>query len=130
MNSYYHAFQIGFNFYYIWAVISVLISVGIGLCQFQVKRGRIRKLFSNKVFILFSALTSLVFAILFVKESTRGMIQFLDNGLTASESPMWSIFVLPVIIIIVVIAFGAIIYYVGRFTACYKLAVLKDKRRH
>ena len=129
MNEYYHAFTIGFNYWYILMILSIATSVMFGLKQYRLsKRGRIEKMFSNLPYKVLTGISTAIFMVLFLRESTSGLIQLLDNGLARNESAAWSMIVFPVVYFLIVFAYAFIIYYSGRFVACFKLATLKEMR--
>ena len=88
LNSYYHEFSIGFNWYYIVApVLAILIGV-IGYHGHLFDRKRKKHMYFRSWVI---PTTSMIFTIivmaLVMKESQHGIVQVFDNNLGKYESP-------------------------------------------
>lgn len=133
MNKYYHDFSIGFNWWMVLLVVSVVVMIIVGRSQYELRRrdGKLRifKMFSSKRYYLIVSLLTVAFTVLFLKESWRGVIQMFDNSLSYTDSPVYSL-----LLLVVILPFGMGFYayflsMVGKFAATMKLDKLREKRR-
>ena len=120
-----------------WWVVVFFVTVGImitlGVNQYQIQRvnhkRRVRRHFKNSVYGVVTGLSTALFAFLFVKESWRGVVQFLNNSLSASDSPAWSIILAPFAVLLVVTLYAMFVYYVGKLTGRIKFSTLVEELR-
>lgn len=130
MSSYYHAFVPGFNWWYIVAPVMVLVVGYVGTKRFRLTRSlKIKVVFNDRLLVLLSVLASVVFGIMLVIESMDGIIQLCDNALTKQDSPAWTLFTAPFVLVMAVFSYGSITYFVGRFMSYEKYSYLCRIRR-
>lgn len=94
MNNFYHSFSIGFNFWFILLPIQVAIMVAFGISNVRMNEmtGKVQS--RDQLGTVTSALSivmTIITLIVIACESSRGIIQFLDNQLAPGDDPLWSI---------------------------------------
>ena len=138
MNGYafYHEMSLDsvmLNWWVVVFFVTVGVMVWIGVKQFRSERiggkFRIKRVYDNRIYKLVTATSSVIFGILFIAESWRGVIQLLDHSMSANDSPAWSIILSPFVILLIVALYAAFIYYVGRFAGLVKLGSLIEQKQ-
>ena len=129
MNSYYHSFTIGFNFWMLYAPLSMLIMFWLGSKQYRRENGKIRKVYGDRLIKIISVVFAISFAAMLMSESALGIIQVIDNSLGADDSGAWSILFAPLLVAVVGSLFYAIISYLGFLGSQWGLKRLKRRRR-
>ncbi len=124
MSSYYHAFQIGWNNWYLFVLFAAFTAFFAGYKNIHLKRknGRIKfcRHLNFNLYRFIAAGAALITALMVASESGRGIIQFFDNGLTQYESPIYSVIFAPFVV-------GAIA--LAELTVCLIAANLGEKAK-
>ena len=130
-NSYYHAFEVGFNWWMVLAMVGILVLAYAGWNNpYRSHRtGKIKKHFVDRFYIFLSAVFTVAFTILLCVESRDGILQFFDNGLMWNESPFWSLLEASAAIPFIGIVFGFILYYAGKIAEGLKKNQLRSMRQ-
>ncbi len=88
LNSYYHSFSIGFNWYYIVAPVLALLIGVIGYHGHLFDRKRRKHMyFKQWVIPAVSIVFTIIVMLLVAMESSHGIVQVFDNSLGEFESP-------------------------------------------
>lgn len=94
-NEYYHAFAIGFNWWYIVLPAFMAWNFFMGTRYYRIYKGRICSKFKKKwrkPFLRLNAgVAAVVVTIMAIVESSNGLIQMFDNHLAAYDGPAWSL---------------------------------------
>lgn len=122
-NPYYHSFIPGFNAWYIVAVLGVILIAVVGYNMYYVHSGCMFKRYNRRFIGFMSFVFTAILMVMVVKESWRGLVQFLDNGLAYDDSPAWTMIGAPVALMILAGVYWSLLDHVGRRVA------LKKKRR-
>ena len=120
-----------FNFWTILVPLSFTLSVVLGHKRSLVKNGKLRKKFKKRfVNIVFGILT-IVFMVLLVKESTHGIIQWMDdNILSANDNKAWSVILSgPAISVCGVVFFGLCMSIFNFFDKKHSRKLLRESRK-
>ena len=96
-NEMYHAFRVGFNWWYVILPLMMLILGIVGSFRFyEDLYGKIRR--KNKRFTLLLkslAITAdIMIVALILKESAAGIFQIFLNNLTSQDDPLWAVILL------------------------------------
>lgn len=136
MNTYYHDFTIGFNFWMVFLVIGgiimVIISKNFYVVDFRENgrpfvRGRYESKKINSNINVTALVMAIAFEIMFGLESWRGLIQFFDNNLAKNDDPMWSIFLALFAFVIIGIIVEMIFAAIGYAAASISHNILIDE---
>lgn len=132
MNSFYHAFSIGFNWWFVMLPLQVVMMVWFGAScrKFNWKTGKImRRDKKGTIASLLALAMDIILIIAIVLESSAGIIQVIDNHLAATDDPMWSL----ILFALSITAFAFLMYYVffgaSVFGRQMKLACIKGFRK-
>lgn len=94
-NEYYHAFAVGFNWWYVALPVFMVWNFLIGTRYYRIYKRRICPKFKKKWRKPFrwlnAGVATIVVIIMAFVESSNGLIQMFDNHLTAYDSPAWSL---------------------------------------
>ena len=126
-NAYYHEFSVGFNWWYIVVPVMLLGMFFVGFLNVKRYQGHIRdkkglrkawlierRFFKDYLYIFFGALTTIVFAILFIDESMLGCIQILDNWGISIEDGAWSpIFAFGLVLPCICFLYAVVAYHIA-----------------
>ena len=133
MNEYYHAFTIGFSGWMLVVPLAALVMALIGIFQYRmvggVKNGKIRKVYNDIPYKYIDIFLTIIFGVLFVVGSWRGAMQYIDNQLGPNDSPVWTLIILPFVVVIGIAVFAFVMYYIGRIAALAKLGYLMERKR-
>lgn len=134
MNKYYHEVNFfAFNYWMVLIVISIVLMVLIGRRQYKlVKRGdryKIKEKFNFELFYKVNLVLTVLFAVLLVLESWRGILQVFDNALGPNDDPIYSVIFAIIAILLATIIFNFSMYEVGRITGLITLEKLQKRRR-
>lgn len=96
MNEFYHAFHIGFNWWYIIIPLDFVACVLFATLLYKLKarrngRLRIRQNYKQVTQLIVAVPFTALNVWLMVTESGAGLIQIFDNHLAANDSGAWSI---------------------------------------
>ncbi|MCL1840105.1 hypothetical protein FWF89_03915 [Candidatus Saccharibacteria bacterium] len=129
MSPYYHAFVPGWNWWYLFAPLSILATVLLAWGIPTLRGGRIRRTRLAINALLFMTIASAVgFSVLLFVESSNGIVQVFDNQLVGYESPVWSlIFAGVAVVALGAIHFGVNLFFTGK-TFRAKISKLKAVR--
>ena len=128
MNSFYHSFSIGFNWWFVLLPLQVVIMVAFGLSNVKLAH-RTRKILrrdkKGTIAALLAISMDVILMIAIVMESSAGIIQVIDNHLSAEDDPTWSLvlFVLSLVVFAFLmynVFFGASVFGTQVKTAYYK----------
>ncbi|MBQ6149783.1 hypothetical protein IJI86_02300 [Candidatus Saccharibacteria bacterium] len=132
MNSFYHSFSIGFNYWFILWPFQIILMVGFGFSNAKLNKKTnkiMRRDKEGKIANLFAILMSIILMIAVIMESTAGIIQMIDNHLGPNDDPMWSL----VLFVFGMLAFAVLSYciFFGAevFGKQVKIAILRKWRR-
>lgn len=132
MNSFYHSFQIGFNYWYLLLPLEVILMIGFGASNVRLDKRTNKILRRDKkgtITNFFAIVMDIILIIAVLLESTAGIIQTIDNHLGPNDDPMWSL----VMFVFGMLAFVMIAYYVFFGAAVFgrqvKLTILRKIRR-
>lgn len=138
MSSYYHQFTPGWNWYYLFAGVSLLLAVLLGIRQVKFDQKRLKLAYvrddvSDPVMGVLSVIDAVIFGIMLWVESEHGILQWLDNGLTAKDSPAWSVLLFGPAVIAAAFMYGALVFYANRWTrhgriSHYRRQIAKARR--
>lgn len=153
MNPYYHSFVPGFNWVYLWAPLLLAFVAFIGFrlgarikmeCRMRVdsvrgemqysacvadKCGVLRiRVVSDTVDKVIGFISGVIVGILLCTECFNGIIQYFNNTLSASDSPIWSVFMATVAILALAGIYGVIA--TGIFYAAKKRKVQTVKEKY
>lgn len=107
---YYHNFNIGFNFWEVLLPLGMIFMIIPAYKRYRIsllREPHVEETHGRQQIIFFAVLLTVLFGILFILESTSGVMQMLDNNLAPTDSAAWSIILCPIVILfIVVMAFG------------------------
>ena len=117
-NAYYHEFSVGFNW---WFIVAPMMFIGCILFATRLHRlgvsdGRlvVKKGYKQVAQLFVAVPCTIITFIMMTVESYNGVVQKIDNALTANDSPMWSILIAPFVLgIAAAIAFC--LYYYAAF---------------
>ena len=134
MNSYYHEFVPGFNWWYIVAPVLILVMAIVGWQRYkgyrkprslEIRRGCSDKFLKIVAWIFTAVVTALIFL-----ESADGIVQFFDNIAPASEyeSALGSVFYMSFFLTSFVFIYWGLLVLVGRLAANIKYALLCQER--
>ena len=131
MNSYYHEFQIGFNWWFVVAPLLAVVMVAIGLSIFHMDERtlKIRRSYNDRLFVVLATLFAVVVMVLIFAESSDGIVQWFDNGLGKNESPVWSIVMMPFPVICLSGLYWMLLIVLGKLGAYIKCGYLHEKRQ-
>lgn len=81
-----------FNFWVVLVPLSFTMAGVLGHKRSLVKNGKLRKKFKQRFANIVFGILAIVFMVLLVKESTHGIIQWMDdNALSANDNKAWSV---------------------------------------
>ena len=84
------------NHWAIFALVSVIVMIVIGLRQYDIKHLKIYRRYTWKRFRLWAVIFGCVFAIMVMAESASGIVQLLDENIIGpGDSNAWSVYLLP-----------------------------------
>jgi ABC-type sugar transport system permease subunit len=116
MNEYYHAFKVGFNWWYVAVPLMFVLAVAFATLLYSPKvrkrDGRLRMRQNYKqITQLFVAVPATVVAIwMMVVESGAGLIQIFDNHLAPNDDGAWSLIAAAIVMAIVTMTLFALYY--------------------
>lgn len=113
MNAYYHEFAVGFNFWMVFFIVVVILMAVLGTKQYRRLRRQVVEQFSKKKLMVVAAVLALIFGCMLVVESRDGIVQHLDNGLAANESPLISVLGAPLVVAFAVLIAWSVFYLTG-----------------
>ena len=132
MNSFYHSFSIGFNYWFLLLPLEVILMIGFGASNVKLDKKTNKILRRDKkgtITNFFAIVMDIILIIVVLLESTAGVIQTLDNHLGPNDDPMWSL----VMFVFGMMAFVMLAYYVFFGAAVFgrqvKLTILRKIRR-
>ena len=128
-NPFYHAFTPGFNWWYVVAILGIIVVALVGWNKYYIYaehayRKDLFRRYNNKFIGLVSTFFTIVVMIMVCIESADGIVQFLNNGLEVNESPAWSVIVAPFVLIGVAGLYWTVLEYVGLWMAKRKKVAL------
>ena len=126
---YYHNFSIGFNFWEIFLPLGMIFMIIPAHKRYRIsllREPHVEEVHSQKQITVFAVIFAVVFGILFMFESTAGVIQVLDNSLAPTDSLAWSIFLYPIAILFVVVVALGMFYVSGIFWSWTVLGKLTE----
>jgi hypothetical protein len=96
-NEMYHAFRVGFNWWYVVLPLLMLILGVVGSFRFyEDLYGKIRR--KNKKFTLLlkvlAIVADIIVIVMILAESFTGIFQIFLNNLTAQDDPLWALIIL------------------------------------
>lgn len=126
MNEYYHEFTPGFNWWYIivvfFCVLEVLeafITYRIVIPRSQEKKPYLKQDYSFVLQGGTGIIGTAMFLIFAIPESWVGVLQILDNSLSANDSGVWSFLLIVPTYLLAAIAVMAIYLFVGQIASCF-----------
>ena len=132
MNSFYHAFSIGFNYWFLLLPLEVILMIALGASNAKLDKRTNKILRRDKngmIASFFSLAMDVILMIAVLRESTAGIIQMIDNNLSPNDDPIWSL----VIFVLAMVAFAYFAYYLFFGTAIFgrqvKVSLLREMRR-
>lgn len=132
MNSFYHAFEIGFNYWFLLLPLEVILMIAFGASNVKLNKRTNKIMRRDKKGIItstFAIFMDIILMIAVIKESSSGIIQVMDNHLGPEDSPVWSL----VMFVFCMCVFAVLMYYVFFIAAVFgervKLAILRKIRR-
>lgn len=119
----------GFNSWVILIAVAVVAMALLGFLQYALVRktgGRyvIKKQFNDIIIKSANIALTVIFIILLTNDSWRGIIQMLDNHLAATDSPVWSIILFPIVVFAIAGLFAAICHIVEKIASLAKIGLL------
>ena len=126
-NEYYHAFQVGFNWWMIVMAIAIAVMIFLGKEQYEERGSRIRRIYGEKLLSIVAAVWAVVWTVMVAIESISGVIQLFDNSL-AGDSPVYSVLFAPIAIGMAGLLFWLILLYIGKIAGWAYLGYLKERR--
>lgn len=129
MNTFFHAFAPGFNWWYVVAPFGLLVMILVGTRQYKIVGDRVRQVFNKNLFCMIAVVFVLIFMVMVYAESSFGIIQSFDNNLLPGESPIWSVIMMPMAIIAMGMFYGAILYAAGTIAGWAKCGQLHEQLR-
>lgn len=130
-NEFYHSFEIGFNFWYIVGPFMVLAMAFFGSFTFglDIKRLKIQKRPGMILVLKYAAaILDLLFCLLVMSESGRGLFQYIVNHL-GKDSVLWAYTIMIFLIIVMAISGYFLFYISGRVGEWAKHGYVLDLRR-
>ena len=109
-NEFYHAFTIGFNWYMLVGVVMLLGAIIIGSKRPKNCGGRIKLQFGKAYLTTYAAVCAMLWGVLFVVESHRGVLQFFDNTAAPNDHPLYAMLLAGCAYVLVPTMFGFILY--------------------
>ena len=132
MNSFYHAFSIGFNWWFVLLPLQVVMMIWFGASCRKLNRRTGKIMARDKkgtVANILAISMDIILVIAVVLESSAGIIQMIDNNLSADDDPMWSL----ILFVFIMTAFAFLMYYVFLGASVFgrqaKLAYLREIRK-
>lgn len=132
MNSFYHQFSIGFNYWFVMLPLQAILMIAFGASNVKLNKKTRKIMRRDKKGTIASILAigmDIILMIAVIMESSAGIIQVLDNHLSPGDDPVWSLF----LFVIVVSTFAALMYFVFFGAAVFgreaKLMYLRKIRR-
>ena len=130
-NPFYHYFTPGFNWWYVIAVLGLVLVALVGYCKYYVyteySYRRLMKRYNDRFIDFASTVITIVLTIMVYRESFRGIVQFLDNGLAVDENPAWSVLLAPFMMLSIVGMYWTVLSFTGRFVSRKRKASLKRR---
>ena len=131
-NPFDHAFTPGFNWWYVMAVLGIIAIALVGWNKYYVHiecvyRRRLAKHYNDKFISFVSTLITIIIMVMVYKESVSGIIQFLDNGLAADESPVYSVLGAPFVMLGLGGLYWVLLNSIGLYMAKKRKALLKRR---
>ena len=110
---YFHEFQIGFNAWYIVALVFLGTSAVSGYFGVELTEGHAKKSIGKRTYARVASLYSVIIGLMLLAESDDGIIQWFDNHLQATDSGVWSLVATPMTIALIAVVFGLVCYYLA-----------------
>ncbi|MBO7132342.1 hypothetical protein J6V85_03770 [Candidatus Saccharibacteria bacterium] len=130
MNAYYHEFAVGFNWWMVIGAMMVVSMVLLGVYRYYLNSEvRVIRRFEDKLISIIAAFEAAIFGFLLFVESRDGIIQYFDNGLTEFDSPIWSIILMPFVIIFAAIFFFVILFGVCKIASWARKGYIYEKKK-
>ena len=132
MNTYYHNFEIGFNYWYLALPMMMLVMGLVGSFRYQLMAdGKIRKKGRGFTILIKAAAMALsVFMVFFMMaESAMGLLQLFANALGKEEDIAWAIFSATFALMVLLVAIYLIFLCCAKIGQWAKLGYLIEKKR-
>jgi len=130
MNPYFHSFMPGFNLWYLVGPLTIVLTSILAWCLPTLQNGRVsRTNFTAGTVLAMVIGSALIFTTMLFVESGAGAIQFFDNMLTTSDSPVWSLFLAGFAIVFVGIIHFCANFFLAVFVCKRKITALKIQAR-
>ena len=124
MNSYYHGLEVGFNFWMVFVGVMIGVMIVMGLKQYRRSRRQAVQVFDDRLFALVAVVAAIVLAIWLIVESGDGIIQWLDNGISADAYAWQSVIGMPFMAVCAASIFAVVLYAIGWTVGLAKLGHL------
>lgn len=127
MISYYHEVVPNFNYWYIILPVMTIIMVIIGIKSIYKKGGKVyAKHFRDRLASRVAFLATIIITLMMLLESHSGVLQILDNQLSSSDSPLWSLIFFGPTFFFIGVTVYAFLYLVYSVTGWLKLGFLVE----
>ena len=132
MNSFYHAFTISFNWWYVLLPLQLVLMLIFGLSNAKLSK-RTKKVIQrdkkDKVAFCLSIVMTIILMVTVVSESSSGLIQILDNSLSANDDPVWSLFLFVFVMSTFAVFTCALFYYAAKLGKILKTVHLEHCKK-
>ena len=129
MSNYYHEFVPGFNFWYVFVPMTLIIMYYVGKNNIYIKKGKRYRRYNDRFYRLMSIVASVMTAILVLTESGDGIVQVFDNCLSYYDDPIWSVIVAASAVGFIAICEAVACFAVAKSGECNKRKELVRRQR-
>ncbi len=126
--NYYHEIVVGFNWWMVLVPLFAVIEAIIGWRSFALRGGEIRRVRHQKLVDYSSAMFAIIVAALLLIESADGIVQWLDNGTPAGDSPLWNVGMAPFVALFAGLLYWGVLVGVGRLFSLAKAGQLLERQ--
>lgn len=110
MNNY-HAFSIGFNWWYVLLFLEVILMFAFGASNVKLNKKTYKIMRRDKKGVVanfFAICLDAILIIAVLTESSAGILQLIDNNLSANDNPAWAL----ILFAFSIAAFALVMYHV------------------
>ena len=126
-NEFYHAFLVGFNWWMVAGMTLFILAIVLGTKRPVLSDGKVKNRFRAELLSLYAAVAAILWGMLFVLESHRGILQFFDNIAARDDHPLYAMLAAGCAFIVVPGLFGLVLYATTRVSYFNKYGRLVDE---
>lgn len=128
MNNYYHEISFSFNWWMLVALGSFVIMFILGERQYMLKNLKFKRRYSEGVFGIVAMLLAVITGVMFIMESSVGLLQFVINHFDWKDSLLYAYIVAAVILLVTITMYGFMLYFTSTVAVVYKKGKLREER--